>query len=252
MTEVEDVTALTPRPVTRSVLAQRWLDLCFLHWAVDPERVAPWLPPGARPDVIDGASYVGLIGFRMVGLGLGIGPGLPWIGTFLETNVRLYSVDDHGRRAVVFRSLDATRLISVLTAQLALRLPYKWSRMDFSRQGDEVTYGCRRWWPGPRGATSRMRIRIGDPVPTPTPLDHFLTARWGLHTRIGRRTVHLPNEHPSWPLHAAELLELDDELLPAAGFAGLTGPPQSVRYSPGVPVRFGGPSLLPRGTVALP
>jgi uncharacterized protein YqjF (DUF2071 family) len=244
VTEVEGVTVLTPRPVLRAVLAQRWLDLCFLHWAVDPERVAPWLPPGVKPDVIDGATYVGLIGFRMVGLGFGIGPGLPWIGTFLETNVRLYSVDGYGRRAVVFRSLDASRLLAVLTAQISLRLPYKWAQMQFRRQGDEVTYLCRRRWSGSRRVTSRMSIRIGEPLLAPSPLDHFLTARWGLHTRIGRRTVHLPNEHPTWPLHKAELCHLDDDLLSAAGFPDLTDPPRSVLYSPGVPVTFGGPSLV--------
>jgi uncharacterized protein len=245
VTEVEGVTMLTPRPVLRAVLAQRWLDLCFLHWAVDPERVAPWLPPGVRPDMIDGATYVGLIAFRMVGLGFGIGPGLPWIGTFLETNVRLYSVDDYGRRAVVFRSLDASRLLAVLTAQISLRLPYKWAQMQFRREGDDLSYLCRRRWPGSRRATSRIRIRIGEPLLEPSPLDHFLTARWGLHTQIGRLTVHLPNEHPTWPLHHATLCHLDDNLVSTAGFPDLTGPPQSVLYSPGVRVSFGGPGLLP-------
>ena len=38
-------------------------------------------------------------------------------GSFLETNVRLYSVDEHGRRGVVFRSLEADRLLPVLTAR---------------------------------------------------------------------------------------------------------------------------------------
>lgn len=235
------MTPVTTRPVTRPVLSQRWLDLCFLHWAVDPGRVAPFLPPGTEPDVLDGSSYVGLIGFRMVGLGLGRGPALPWVGTFLETNVRLYSRDRLGQRGVVFRSLDATRLLSVLTAQVALWLPYKWSRMRFSRVDTDITYTCRRRWPGPAGATSRMTIRVGRPLEQTTELDHFLTARWGLHTRIGRRTVHLPNEHPTWPLWSAELLDLDDQLLEAAGFPGLTGPPASVRYSPGVRVTFGPP-----------
>ena len=126
--------------------------------------MAPLLPRGTRPDTLDGATYVGLIGFRMVDLGLLRGPGLPWVGTFLETNVRLYSVDGLGRRGVVFRSLDATRLTAVLTARATLRLPYAWSRMSFDRSGDEITYRCRRRWPDPRGATSTMRIRVGRPV----------------------------------------------------------------------------------------
>ncbi len=246
----EPVTIGSPRPLRRASLVQTWSDLCFLHWAVDPEAVAPLLPPGTEPDTIDGSTYVGLIGFRMVGLGLLSGPGIPWLGTFLETNVRLYSVDDRGRRGVVFRSLDATRLIPVLAAQLSLRLPYKWSAMRFERAGDEITYRCRPRWPGPRGARSLIRIRVGRPVPEPSPLDHFLTARWGLHTRIGGRTVHLPNEHPAWPLWGAELLELDDELVAAAGLAVALRPPDSVLYSPGVAVRFGTADLLARSARA--
>jgi uncharacterized protein YqjF (DUF2071 family) len=83
---------------------------------------------------------------------------------------------------------------------------------------------------------------VGAPIAAPTALDDFLTARWGLHTRAWGRTLHLPNEHPRWPLHAAELLSLDDSLLTAAGLPTMTRAPDSVLYSPGVPVVFGAPS----------
>lgn len=243
--EVEPVEHAPARAIRRAWLAQRWHDLTFLHWAVPPERVAPLLPAGTRPDTLDGLSYVGLIGFRMVGLGFGRGPRVPYFGTFWETNVRLYSVDGAGRRAVVFRSLDASRLVPVLVAQLSLRLPYKWSAMRLERTGDTLTYHCRRRWPGPAGAASRMTVRVGAPIPEPTPLEHFLTARWGLHTRAYGRTRHLPNWHPRWPLHRAELLHLDDELVTVAGLPAPDGPPVSVLHSPGVPVVFGGPTSVP-------
>ena len=240
--EIEPVEHAPVRAIRRSWLAQRWHDLTFLHWAVPPERVAPLLPAGTRPDTFDGLTYVGLIGFQMVGLGFGVGPGVPHFGTFWETNGRLYSVDGSGRRAVVFRSLDASRLVPVLVAQLSLRLPYKWSAMRLDRSGDTLTYRCRRRWPGPSGASSRMTVRVGAPIAEPTPLEHFLTARWGLHTRAYGRTLHVPNWHPQWPLHRAELLDLDDELVTAAGLPAPDGPPVSVLYSPGVPVVFGGPT----------
>jgi uncharacterized protein len=241
----EDVTPETVRPVRRSWLVQRWHDLAFLHWAVAPEVVAPSLPAGTRPDTLDGVTYVGLIGFRMVRLGLLSGPGLPYLGTFCETNVRLYSVDARGRRAVVFRSLDAERLVPVLVAQASLRLPYKWSRMRLEKAGDVLRYTSRRRWPGPRTARNAMAIRVGGPIGTPTAAEHFVTARWGLHTRAWGRSLHLPNEHPRWPLHRAELLDLDDSLVAAAGLPAPAGPPDSVLYSPGVPVVFGAPETIP-------
>ncbi|MDH6463782.1 uncharacterized protein YqjF (DUF2071 family) [Micromonospora sp. A200] len=243
--DIEPVDCAPQQRFRQPILGQRWEHLTFLHWAVAPEVVAPLLPAGTRPDTLDGLSYVGLIGFRMVGLGLGTGPGVPYFGSFAETNVRLYSVDHTGRRAVVFRSLDASRLVPVLVARATLRLPYLWSAMRLDRDGDRYTYRCRRRWPGPVGATSRMVVRVGEPIADPTPLEHFVTARWGLHTRAYGRTLHLPNWHPRWPLHRAELLRLDDELVAAAGLPPPAGPPASVLYSPGVPVRFGPPVTLP-------
>jgi uncharacterized protein YqjF (DUF2071 family) len=239
---IEDVTPETLRPVRRSLLVQDWRDLTFVHWPADPAVVAPFLPSGTVPDTLDGVTYVGLIGFRMVGLGLFRGPGIPYLGTFCETNVRLYSVDAAGRRAVVFLSLDAERLLPVLTAQALLRLPYQWARMRLTRDGDVLRYTSRRRRPG-RPATNHMAVRVGDPVTDPTSLEHFVTARWGLHTRAYGRTLHLPNEHPRWPLHRAELLHLDDTLLTAAGLPAPIGPPASVLFSPGVAVRFGSPSV---------
>ena len=88
---------------------------------------------------------------------------------------------------------------------------------------------------------------MGSPV-EPTPLDHFLTARWGLFLpdRAGR-TRYWPNEHPSWPLRSASLDHLDDGLLAAGGFPGIaTRPPDHVRFSEGVRTRFG-PRSGPHG-----
>ena len=241
--DVEEITAETVRPVARTVLGQRWTDLAFLHWPVEPERVAPLLPPGTRPDTIDGVTYAGVIGFRMERFGFLGGPGVPYLGTFCETNVRLYSVDEQGRRGVVFRSLDATRLLPVLVGRLGVRLPYVWSAMRLRRENGVLTYTCRRGAAG-RGPTSRVVVRPGAPVARPTPLELFLTARWGMHVPWHGRTVHIPNEHAPWPLHRAELLGLDDELVTAAGLPRMPGPPVSVLYSPGVPVRFGTPSTV--------
>ena len=66
---VQPVTAEAPDLPRLQMMSQAWHDLTFLHWAVSPEVVAPFLPSGTVPDTLDGVSYVGLIGFRMVKLG---------------------------------------------------------------------------------------------------------------------------------------------------------------------------------------
>lgn len=227
----------------RAVLDQHWRDLTFVHWRVDPELVAPLLPPGTRPDVYDGSSWVGLIPFRLTDAAFGRGPVLPYVGSFPETNVRFYSVDAAGRRGVVFGSLEAARLAFVLGARWALGLNYTWAQMSIERRGDLITYASRRRWPGPAGARTRIVVRVRDTVVRDDPLADFLTARWGLHTRRFGRTIYLPNTHQAWPLVRAELVDLDDELLATAGLPGLaTRAPDSVLHSRGVHTQFGWPT----------
>src|SRR5215472_16305268 len=149
----------------------QWRDLAFLHWPVDTGAAARLMPPGARPDLLHGVSYAGLIAFRMHDVGVPGLPALPYLGSFPETNVRLYSVGPDGRRGVVFCSLDAARLLPVLTGQAAVRLPYRWSRMAIRRRGDVISYACRRCWPRP-GARLQMVIRVGEPVGHPSDLEH--------------------------------------------------------------------------------
>ncbi|MFE5243492.1 MULTISPECIES: YqjF family protein [unclassified Streptomyces] len=228
----------------RPLMTQSWLDLAFLHWVADPADVAPLLPAGTEPDTLDGVTYVGLVAFRMHRVGWLRLPGIPYLGSFPETNVRLYSRDARGRRGVVFRSLDASRLIPVAVARSAFRLPYVWSRMDVRREAGTLTYTSSRRLPGPRGAHSRIVLRTGGPIAAPTELEHFLTARWGLHSTLHGRPVFLPNAHPRWPLHRATLLECDEDLVTAAGLPAPVGEPRSVLHSPGVAVRFGRPVRL--------
>ncbi|MCV7073551.1 DUF2071 domain-containing protein, partial [Mycobacterium rufum] len=216
-----------PRPVT---FDQFWADLTFLHWPVDAAAVAPFFPPGTRPDVLDGVTYVGLVPFVMRDLRLGTAVRLPYVGTFAETNVRLYSVDDAGRHGVLFRSLETERLAAVAASRAALGIPYTWAKMRVTRGGDRIRYDSVRRWPR-RGLRNDVTVRIGEPV-EPTPLEVWLTARWGAHTRKAGRTWWLPNEHATWPLHCAELVDVTDDLVAAAGVA-VGGPMLRPLYSPG-------------------
>ncbi|WP_226759062.1 DUF2071 domain-containing protein, partial [Arthrobacter sp. SO3] len=120
-----------PAPI---IMDQRWTDAVFLHWRIPETVAAPFMPPGVVPDTFDGSAWVGLIGFRMQGAGLGRGPGIPYFGSFNEINVRLYSREPDGTRGVVFLSLDATRLAVVLAARAA-GIPYVWSRAGFRGVG---------------------------------------------------------------------------------------------------------------------
>ena len=242
------MTTLDPHPPGLSgarIMRQTWADLAYVHWAVDPERVAPLLPRGTRPDVLGGSTFVGLIPFVMRRAGFGRGPAIPWLGDFLETNVRLYSVDDQGRHGVVFRSLETDRLAVSLGARLAFATPYTWARMSLEREGDVLDYRTRRRWPTPRGAGGRVVVRRGAVIDEPDELSVFLSARFGLHTRHLGRTWWVPNTHAPWVLREGELLELDDTLVAAAGLPGVVDtPPVSVLTTDPVHTSFGLPRLV--------
>ncbi|HEV7851121.1 MAG TPA: DUF2071 domain-containing protein [Mycobacterium sp.] len=231
-------------PVTAPALArpvtfdQFWADLTFLHWPVQPDAVAHLYPPGTRPDVFDGLTYAGLVPFAMRSTAIGTSLPLPYFGTFHETNIRLYSIDDAGRHGVVFRSLETARLAVVPLVRAALGVPYTWARMRVTRSHGRICYESERRWPR-RGLHSRLIARIGDEV-EPTPLEIWLTARWGAHTRKAGRTWWMPNEHGPWPLQSAEILELDDDLMEAAGIQVAGGRLRAL-FSPGVHARFGRP-----------
>ncbi|WP_406830179.1 DUF2071 domain-containing protein [Pedococcus sp. KACC 23699] len=242
---------------TRQIMSQWWRDIAFLHWPVEPALLAPLLPPGVRPDEFDGAAWVGLIPFRMVDAGVFRGGPVPWLGTFPETNVRVYSVDDRGRHGVTFLSLEASRLLVVLGARLGFNVPYQWASMrirDHSGTGDSparvLTYTTRRATraraDGVGRPRSRISVRVGELVAEPSPLDLFLTARFGLHTQVAGRPLWVPNTHGPWPLRSAEVLELDDDLVEAAGLGSFarTTPPASVLFSEGVRTTFGFPQAL--------
>lgn len=231
----------------------------MLHWPIDSELVAPLLPAGTVPDVHDGSSWVGLIPFSMRRVGILGTPPAPYLSSFAETNVRLYAVDAAGRRGVVFRSLEASRLLPVLAARVSYRLPYCWARMRVHREGDVWTWTSARRWPGRDGSVvsgtrrglaadgpaSRIVLRAGDAVDGSAGLPLFLTARWGLFSRWYGRTAYAPVDHGPWPLQSAQLLELSDDLVEAAGLE-MAGPAPSVLFSTGVDVRIGRPRALPR------
>src|SRR4051812_1085518 len=227
------------------MMNQGWRDLTFLHWAVDPGLVAHRMPPGVRPDTLHGVTYVGLIPFRMVRAGIARGPGVPWWGSFLETNVRLYSVDETGRRGIVFLSLDTDRAAVVVGARAAFGLPYRWARMRYRASHEVHSYDARLRRPGSR-VESHVVVRAGARRQS-TEVDDFVSARWGLHVRWWGRTSYIPNRHEAWPVHDAQVLALDDGLVASVGLPGLTSrPPDHVAFSPGVRTEFGLPGKATR------
>ncbi len=231
-------------PVARAVMVQRWNDVVFLHWRFEPDVIQQLLPDGVEVDTFDGSAWVGLVPFHMDALGIaGSGP-LPFVGSFPEVNVRTY-VRARGRVGVWFFSLDVDRFLPAGVARMTYSLPYNSGTAVHVRAGDIVTSRVRRNWPrASPAATTEIAVQTGGLIDPVDSLARFLTARWGLisATRTGRLR-YAPVDHPTWELHRADVLYLDDHLVTAAGLPRPAAPPL-VMWSPGVDVRIGRPVRL--------
>ena len=240
-----------PVPVTREGMRMSWLDLTFIHTPVEPAAVEALIPSNLRVDTWPDANgieraWIGLVPFVMK-VGLPGGRVIPRLGTFPETNVRTYVTGPDGTAGVWFCSLEAGGLAATATARATYGLPYFWADMRVDHDDGIWTYESTRRWPRAAGwPRHRSCVRVGDRIEADnvTDFEHYLSARWGLFSRWPSpnrgATVYAAVDHPRWELHQAELLDLDDSLVVAAGLPEPTGEPV-VHWTPGVEVRIGLP-----------
>jgi uncharacterized protein YqjF (DUF2071 family) len=232
---VIDRVAPTVRPEGPAGGRQKWRDLLFLHWAVPAAAVRPLIPPQLELDLHDGVLYVGVVPFAMSD----VRPKwLPNIASFdfLETNVRTYVVH-RGRPGVFFFSLEAASALACTAARATFGLPYYWAAMTMTKGEDGIVSYVTRRRLGP-AARSAFRYRPGAHLGPSEPgtLQHFLLERYLLFVARGG-AIHCGRvHHTPYPAHAAELLEVHDELVSAARLPGVIGPPAHVHWSPGVDV----------------
>lgn len=227
MSATEPVLADPPPLPGSPVLRQRWTELGYFHWRYAPDTVQRLLPEGVRVDTFDGAAWVGLIPFVMRDVRIGPTPRVPFLGTFVEINVRTYVVDPQGRRAVWFFSLDVPRSVIVAVARTVFALPYCWSQTKYAAHGAQRRYEMTRRWPRRSGASAQIDFTIGDPIDEVTDLDHFLTARWALLTNRHDRLLYGRVHHDRWELHHIVDHHLRQDVVEAAGLPRPTGEPRT-------------------------
>lgn len=224
------------------IMRQRWETITFLHWDYPIEVVQTLLPPPFEVEPWDGRAWVGLLPFFMR-VRPPIGPSVPRLTNFPESNVRTYVRGPDGRSGVWFFSLDASNFPVVAGARLGIGLPYFLSRMRIRQPNDCVHYISRRLTPSGPGhdiVVAPRELASDDEL---TQFDHYLTARFRLWSAHFGKIVSVPVEHPPWPLRRARLERVQQSLLESAGL-----PPPSehpvVHYSEGVDVRLGRPELI--------
>lgn len=229
----DSIDRVTPtlEPDQQVLMHQNWHHLLFLHWEISPAELQALLPPRLTLDTFEGKAYIGLIPFTLTGVRPILTPPLPGISSFHEVNVRTYVHVDGANPGVWFFSLDASSRLAVTAARATYKLPYFDSDIGF-RAGDEplplIEFDARRTdGRGTTPANAHLRYRpLEGPVSPAAPgtLEHFLCERYILYAQDEQRQLHRARvHHQPYPLQRAEVLQLDDTLVWAAGLRRAEG-----------------------------
>lgn len=199
------------------LIAQRWEQLLFAHWPAEPSDVRRLLPAGVEPDLHDGAAWVSIVAFLMVGTRAHTRPRWRGLAPIPELNVRTYvRVDDVP--GVWFLSLDTNSPLFVTMGRGLYGLRYRLARMAVVADGDAVHYLSST----EEAAFASTYTAAGPPAPAaPRSLEHFLVERYRLFALRRGRLITARVAHEPWPLQPADAhIPLNRMAPPGLAFRG--------------------------------
>jgi uncharacterized protein YqjF (DUF2071 family) len=210
---VADLSPLSGPPF----LTAEWRDLIGVTFPCPADRLAPYLPPGATIDTLEGSPRVSLVAFAFSKTRVLKVP-IPGHIRFPEINLRFY-VRYRGRRAVVFiRELVPRRAIATI-ARLRYNEPYVRVPMACGRELDAGSGSLRVWHRFAKGSSVAVTASATGTVPAPGGPGHWLTDHaLGIGRRRDGAAVLYHVAHPTWALHEIADLDLDVD------FAAVYGP----------------------------
>jgi uncharacterized protein YqjF (DUF2071 family) len=234
------------------MVRQDWCAVTFVHWSFAPAVVQSLLPDDLTVDTADGVAWVTLTPFSVERLRPPVGPRVPGVARFAETNLRTYVTAPDGSDGLHFFDIEASNAIVSRTIRAVFGLPYNVAKMgvstaDDKRSGHRRYIGNRSTGAGDVGYDIRVesgaRLTGAD---SDAALDEWLVGRWRAFGTVRSRRIAIEVEHRPWELHAAVLLRCEEDLLAVTGLPA-PGAPALVRCSPGVAVALAFPRRVRSG-----
>ena len=230
------------KPKLPTVMYQRWEELLFLHWPVEPQVVAKVLPPGLVVDTYKGKAWLGVVPFSMRGVRPRFLPAVPGLSSFPELNLRTYVVDELGRPGVWFYSLDTPKHLPNWIARTFFHLNYRFARIQVEDKGGSRSYRSELWmgsdWDVPQEYEWE---RIGEPFTAEAgSLDFFLAERYRLFAYNEAKAQLLTGQvhHEAYPLQQVNLKRYSKRLFTLNGLPKPDSSPVSLLASSGVNVQI--------------
>ncbi|MDA0347288.1 MAG: DUF2071 domain-containing protein [Verrucomicrobia bacterium] len=190
-----------PLPEGSWLLSQRWLNLAFIHWEIDPAQLRSKIPAQLEIDLFEGKAWIGIVPFDMKGVTFRGLPPVSAFSDFPEINVRTY-VECEGKKGVWFFSLDVPKQFAVWTARTFFHLPYRRAKVEVIEQGQSVYY------------SHHMKHCAFEATYKPTQthqwdknsFETWATERYCLYCQSKRGQLYRTEvHHPQWPLEKAEI-----------------------------------------------
>jgi uncharacterized protein YqjF (DUF2071 family) len=194
----------------RPFLSANWRYLAMLNFFVDPQIVAPLVPPGTEIDFENGETFLSVVGFLFLDTRL-LGLPIPLHRDFEEVNLRFYvrkKSADTWRRGVVFvRELVPRRAIATIArtfyGEPYLAVPMKHD-IDHADSKLTVEYSWRR---GTKWESLKMSASgEAQTIPAGSHAEFITEHYWG-YTCFRGGCSEYRIEHPRWKVWNADSFE---------------------------------------------
>lgn len=180
------------------IMAQRWSDLIFLHYEVNPSELQKLLPYPL--DLYEGKAILSVVPFIMSQIRFPFLPPIPGLSRLFELNLRTY-VRVNGKPLVYFFTLDTNHWPAVLIARYFFSLPYRYRPLTIHRSQDVYEL---------KSPVISFKAQISEQQVS-TDFDRWATERYGLMTKSGRKNLMGIVEHVPWRLQQAKIDLINDQ-----------------------------------------
>jgi uncharacterized protein YqjF (DUF2071 family) len=243
-------------PDSQWLFSQRWNDLLFAHFAIDPPLLRRLVPDALTLDLYDGVAWVTISPCCTSHLRPGGVPPLPRLSFFPQVNLRTY-VTMGGKPGLFYFSVDAASLPAVWLARIFFRMPYWHSAIQVSgatmqaRNPQEKTihfHSCRLHGPTSLNGPARFEAIYspeGDPEQARHgSLDEFLTERYCMYSWNRRKFYRIEVHHQPWLLQQTSVEIRANSIVEPLGLA-LPMKPDVCHFSRSIKMLMWAPESIP-------